>query len=283
MKGITRLVVCNASPDSAGEARDILRGAFGQLAGIGQPRLVLQTPGGFVGGPLEGFRGQAGWYACPDMVPVLRSASKALRGALPRALVRDASKLVHYITVGVDLYAPDDTTHAELVAVVDTQAYSVQWTGKIFPVAAEERTLVRVCDPMTHSMLLADRLVLVLGCNDLNVWNPRGIAEQAKGSPRAIVREQMFEMVARLRPEIVLHHPHYVDTPDTWRAAWSNLRSTVPSVRSWSGAVRYMRAESLYGPSQRPVPPRAGLRAVLAGTASDDVVDIRIGCVGAPE
>lgn len=277
---VARLVICGHRPRTADEAELETLGALHRMSAQGLRASVLQMPGGFVRGRLQCPQEAAGWQGRVESSSVLSEASKALLGAATGRVLRAASGVVDFLTLGVDLYDRQQRCHAELVGVLDVLAATtdeleeaILWTGKSYPTASEERTLVRVADLGTHCMRLADHRALVLGCNDLSLWSPRGIAEQVPGSQRARVRAEMLALVADFRPTLVLQHPHFTDTPTVWGASWRHLLSMTPSVRTWSGAVRYVRPTSLYG-KQRAITPRAPLSEVLAGTSSRGVADI---------
>jgi len=129
------------------------------------------------------------------------------------------------ITIGVDSYSDLNLKkpHIELVGV-----YNGEWhfTGKSYPTVEQQRGLIRA-DLSSHFMDLKDK-VMVLGCHDLTIFNPRAIAI-VKGWRREII-DEFLGMATDFKPEIVLHHPHYTDSKFTWLNAWKNLERLLPQL-----------------------------------------------------
>ena len=83
--------------------------------------------------------------------------------------------------------------------------------------------------------------VLVLGCHDLTMFNPRARAN-ARGWRQHTWKS--FEVIAKDRkPVAVLHHPHTTVKTRTWSQAWNGLRQALPSVEMYIGAGRYQEDE----------------------------------------
>jgi len=83
--------------------------------------------------------------------------------------------------------------------------------------------------------------VLVLGCHDPTMFNPRARANARRWRERTW---KSFEAIAKGRkPVAVLHHPHTTVKTRTWSQAWSGLRQALPSVAIYIGAGRYQEDE----------------------------------------
>ena len=152
--------------------------------------------------------------------------------------------------------------HAELVAVVDVNTGKViRWTGKSYPTASQENKLLPVEDLDSHFLELGNDRVMVLGCNDLNMFSPRVHANQKAGSSRS---ERCLDMVSAanaFKPNVILQHPHATDTPNIWRMAWMALAQSFPDLKVWASAIRYFNPR---GDVRKP------LENVLAKTRSDE-------------
>jgi len=182
---------------------------------------------------------------------------------------RAAAGKADVLTIGIDLLGQEVAEHAELVAVVDLAKRSVvRWTGKSYPTGSQESTLVQVVDLDSHFLDIAGERVLVLGCHDLNMFSPRGHANQAPDGVRRARCDDLKRRVARFKPTVALQHPHSTDTPNIWRMPWLSLARDVPSARVWASGIAYYAGGGV----------RATLDKVLELTksANDDVVDIVI-------
>ena len=219
----------------------------------------LITPGGFVVAPFPtNWSGGIGWGSMPSDLAALRArADRALTQTVTDRVLKAAEGKIDVLTIGIDLLRDDHQEHAELVAVYELARRRVFWTGKSYPTSSQERHLVQVVELKTHLLELANERVLVLGCHDLNMFSPRGWANQSRGGVRRQRCEQMRKLVRQFAPTIVLQHPHSTDTPNIWRHAWAELARELPRVMAWASGIGYHR----WG--QRP---RASLRDVLAAT-----------------
>jgi len=186
--------------------------------------------------------------------------NKNPNGEAVNALVAEAERCVNLIltgrlrdrlkeitdcmTLGVDSYKEKISTtknyisqsHIELVFLVDLRNGELYWTGKSYPTSGQQKGLVRIADLRTHFLDLDVGKVMMLGCHDLTVFNPR--SKNAKGW-RKRVNEEFKELAKRERTIYVLHHPHTTVKARTWLNAWSNLRKTLPSVKAYAGAGRF--------------------------------------------
>ena len=134
-------------------------------------------------------------------------------------------------TIGID-------THVELVAVIDlSTGLTCHWTGKSYPVGEQEDTLVHETDLTSHCWLSEPR-TLILGCHDLNAFSHR--AQATAKRPARVERWKALDRLAHeLKPAIVLHHPHEIDSPNIWSGGWSGIRQRLDSVRTYASGIAY--------------------------------------------
>ena len=178
-----------------------------------------------------------------------------------------------YLTIGVDSSKSKISTtknyiserHVELVCLVDLKRKKYYWTGKSYPTPNQERGLVRICNLRSHFYDLDFGKVMVLGCHDLTIFNPR--SQNAKGW-RKRVNKQFRDLAKKEEPTLVLQHPHTTDSIRTWAAAWSGLRKILPTVEKYASAGKY------YNPDGNP---RSRLERVLKKTKYGNTIDIIVG------
>jgi hypothetical protein len=220
----------------------------------------LLTPGGFVCGEFpRHWSGHVGWdSSVTDVAKLIDHARPVLKRALTPRVRRAALGKVEVLTIGIDLSSDDEGPHAELVAVCDLKKRLVAWTGKSYPVASQERSLVQVTDLRTHLVTVADERVLVLGCHDLNMFSERGWSNQSIIGVRRHRCNEMRHLARAFRPTVVLQHPHSTDSPNIWRTAWAGLHRELPGVMAWASGIGYYRRDGAR---------RGSLREVLAATA----------------
>lgn len=175
---------------------------------------------------------------------LVREAEKCARSVLTEGLRSKLREVTDYITLGVDSYKEKISMtknyigqpHIELVFLVDLRSDEFYWTGKSYPTANQQNGLVRIADLRTHFFDLSIGKVMVLGCHDLTIFNPR--SKNAKGW-RKEVNEEFRKLAQEEKPKIVLQHPHTTVKVRTWLNAWSCLKKTLPSVEKYAGAGRY--------------------------------------------
>ena len=204
------------------------------------------TPGGFIVIPwkFRSFREAAN--------EAKTWAEKLLRGIEINA---------DYITIGIDSYSSSSLRrpHVELVGVRSDEWH---FTGKIYPTIEQHKGLFR-SDIDSHFLEFEDK-VMILGCHDLNIFNPRSI-KTARGW-RKEINDKFRNRAREFSPEIVLHHPHYTDSFRIWLVAWKNLERELYSVKHYASSSVYFRSEG----------ERSDLGEVLKYTKKGDVQDIII-------
>lgn len=223
---------------------------------------IVITPGGFLNltAPAHVF-GSAGWFSTvSDIRDAKQAAEQVLQLLLTPRVLQAARGKTEAITIGVDINAREDSRHAELVAFVRIEDGAiVRWTGKSYPVGFQENTLIHETDLASHCLHFGGERVLILGGHDLNMFSPRGYANQHPDGKRRARCELMRAIVARFRPTLILQHPHTTDSDRIWLLPWSALNKLYePSLKDWaSGICFYQRGGS-----------RRKLAQVLAATRS---------------
>jgi hypothetical protein len=223
-----------------------MEGAAQSLRAGGQTVRYLITPGGFrTIRTSDRFSTPAGWKSeAGGELPLRAYAEDALDELLAPALVAAVADVASFLTLGIDVHGSNGI-HAEFVATVDLAASAARrtpvatWTGKSYPADGQENTLVHIVDVASHCQVIGGDRVLVLGCHDLSVYNPRGAANLSAGSYRSRRALEVREEVRGFEPTVVLHHPHGTDTARTWALSWSALRTALPSARTFASAIRH--------------------------------------------
>jgi hypothetical protein len=268
---IGRIVVQGPPPGTPAAAEAALLDVFTRRWPSGARVKFFITPGGFVrSGWPPTWSGHVSWQSRPtDVVPLIAAAERVVSRVVTARVLRAAADRAEVLTVGIDLHADSSLEHIELVAIFDVGSGKiVRWTGKSYPTGRQESTLVQIADLDTHMLSIAGERVLVLGCHDLNMFSPRGRANQDPQGVRRARCDAMVAKVQRFRPTVVLQHPHSTDTPNIWRLPWSSLQKTIPSAKAWASGIAYY---------DRHGPMRASLAQVLQFTqGGGDCLDITI-------
>lgn len=254
---IGRIVVQGENPGDPAAAEATLLDVLTRRWPPGARVKFLIAPGGFVrSGWPRNWSGYASWQSRPaDIADLVTAAERVIRRTVTKRVFVAAAGKVDVLTIGIDLSAAPDPEHVELVAVFDVQAAKLaRWTGKSYPTSGQEKNLVQVADLDTHLLSIAGERVLVLGCHDLNMFSPRGRANQ---DPLGVRRKRCDTMAAKVQlfqPSIVLQHPHFTDTPNIWRLPWLSLQRAIPTVKAWASGICYYNRKGR---------PRASLTQVL--------------------
>ncbi|RLF63626.1 MAG: hypothetical protein DRN33_03755 [Thermoplasmata archaeon] len=184
---------------------------------------------------------------CVDVL--VREAKKYVKFILSDGLNEKLRKFTDYITLGIDSYKTKISTtqnyigqpHIELVFLIDLRNNKTYWTGKSYPTPSQQNGLIRISDLKKHFFELDNvGKVMILGCHDLTVFNPR--SKNATGW-RERVNKEFRKLAQKEKPVIVLHHPHTTDSTLTWAAAWNGLMGELPFVKAYAGAGRYYNSE----------------------------------------
>ncbi len=244
-------------------ARNIISKVVDYWIDRGYPRVkYLTTPGGFVH-----FR----WpsvlnpYSEEGFRLIVKEAIMAINQTLPPNLLEKLREITDYITLGIDSESVPGNLrrpHVELVTIVDVRTGKIDWTGKSYPIVEQERGLIRA--PVdTHFKNLDGDSVLVLGCHDMNAFNPRAHAT-AKKQMRIATQRKFIDLVKAHKPQTVLHHPHTTDTSRIWLNGLNFLRRKL-GIKRYISAFRYYNGDAS---------PRERLDVVLSNLRIGSTMDI---------
>ena len=189
------------------------------------------TPGGFLKADLPArLSGLSGWNSVStDFTRIKTAAELTVRRVVTNRVLTSAKGKADYLTIGIDLNGPTGL-HAELVALIRcADGRILRWTGKSYPTVHQEKTLIQVQDLESHCIRVRGERVLILGCHDLNMFNPRGWHNQNKKSKRRQRCEAMRTVASKFQPTVILQHPHFTDSPRTWLLPWRYLETEFDS------------------------------------------------------
>jgi hypothetical protein len=180
-----------------------------------------------------------------DVRVLTEAAESAVRKVLTKDLTEHLRSCSDYLTLGVDTQKDKvstteqiiDVPHAELVCLIDLRTSSIRWTGKFYPTAGQQRSIMRFPDLESHFVSLGGAPIMILGCHDLSVYSPRSQAK-AQGWRRKL-NSDFRALAAKHRPVAVLHHPHTTTICGTWGWKWQQLRAELPSVTEHLGTGAY--------------------------------------------
>jgi hypothetical protein len=167
-------------------------------------------------------------------------------------------------TIGIDGKSKKKTI--ELVAIV-RDGQKIQWTGKSYPKNEEMKHLILIENYQSHLINHGQDKVLVMGCHDLNVYNPRGLSKLKPNSKKYYLSKNYRESIESFKPTVVLQHPHTTVSPRTWQNAYIKMKNTIPTVSSFASGICY------YDKDANKIRP---LDQVLCKTKTDDCYDIII-------
>lgn len=230
---IGRLAVEGWSPRSVEQARELLIDGLRRL-----PVRVeyLVAPGGYVNLLKDLGEIGAGWHSLEKSLEHFRADAARVCKQVTSRLPASMRDMARYFSFGLDVRDVHlkGVKHAELVAVADLQSGEMLLlTGKTYPTACQEKTLVREAEWESHLWLApnGDR-VLVLGCHDLNVYNNRALSNASKDRSGCRYKTISDGRAAfkKFKPTHILHHPHATDIANTWRGAWSGVMEIHPKL-----------------------------------------------------
>lgn len=270
-----RIVIHGAWDGDIRTARDLLE----RVSDAWPPREHVQcliTPGAFItfGSPNSLPKVDDNINIQPETLQLLFShARRICTQLLTDDLIKRLSSCARYITIGVDskkgrISQTQNYTkekHVEMVCLVDLITGQLHVTGKSYPTPQQEHNLLRIPDLESHFLDLECGSVMVLGCHDLSMFNPRGRAVAAGW--RKKVTGQFLQLARARRPAIVLHHPHTTIKTTTWIHAWNTLRKDLPWVENYLSAGRYSQDDAGWSK-------RNSFDDVLAKTKLGPVVDV---------
>ena len=187
--------------------------------------------------------------------------------SLNPATFKKLKETADYFTIGIDGSNPTNQ-HIELVAIYNLNKEKViSWTGKFYPTEGQKRNLIKINDLETHFVELDNQRVVILGCHDLNVFNPRGQATANPEGWKKQLADRFKTQCKKFKPEIILQHPHTTDTPNIWNLAWRAVEKELPYVKHFASGIKYYHRNGV----------RGNIDKVLEKTKKGDVTDFYFG------
>jgi len=187
---------------------------------------------------------------------------------LPKGYFERLKEIADYFTIGIDGFNPTNHQKIQLVAVYDLKNEKViRWTGKFYPTEAEIRNLVKINDLNTHFIKLNNQNVVILGCHDLNVYNPRGQAAASPEGWRRKTADKFKKLCKKYKPDIILQHPHKTFSPNNWKSAWAEVTKELSTVSHYASGINYQTIKAT--DKLRPID------KVLEKTKKGDVIDFQ--------
>jgi hypothetical protein len=245
---IARVIITGVWKGNPVKAKQLLEDIYENWP-KGRKVQFLITCGGFVqfDWPKSISRNDIGDNKNPNGKAVNKLVAKAdecAKSVLNEDLCKKLSEVTDYITLGIDSFKEKISTtqnyinqlHIELACLIDLKNNKFSWTGKSYPTAGQQKGLVRISNLETHFFDLDIGNVMILGCHDLSVFNPR--SKNAKGW-REQVNKDIRTLAAIKQPICVLHHPHTTVKRKTWLNSWNCLIKKLPSVKHYAGAGRF--------------------------------------------
>ena len=193
-----------------------------------------------------------------------KTITNFLKG-LRRGNLRKLQEIGEFLTIGIDGYNTINSQRIELIAVYDLNKETViRWTGKFYPTEQQKRHLIKINDFSTHFINLGGQNIIILGCHDLNVFNPRGRAAVGMDSWKRKISEQFSKLCKQFNPDIILQLPHKTDTPNIWNLAWRTIEKELPNVKHFASGINYYYYFNSH---------RSSIDKVLSKTKKGDVID----------
>lgn len=203
----------------------------------------------------------------PDFELLTREAEKTVKNIFDDNLINQLGRITDYISFGVDsCKSPEgnfNAPHVELVCMVDLKNKKIHWTGKSYPFIEQEKGLIKA--PLeSHFISLNNKNIMVLGCHDLSVYNPRSVKVASK-EWRINLQNKLKELSFNYQPEIVLQHPHTTDTPNTWKLSLISLLKELTCVKNFASAGKFYNDDGAK---------RSSLEKVLDASKKGDTLDL---------
>lgn len=267
---VGRIVTSGILPNKSDERIGYCHYALSMACQAFNRRLsVMQTPGGFLY-DFQDLRSISSEVNAPfeNFLAVAKKAQNAVDRLLVTTMKKILKEKTDFLTIGLDVFDTHGNSgkQAELIGTYDTlNEKIIHWTGKSYPTKEQVNSLVYCTKLETHFQKISGLPVMILGCHDLNLFSPRSRASVSKGSFRNKMISEMQALSDRFKPQVVLQHPHYTDSPNIWRLGWSGIKQWVPSAKVYSSGIHYANRD---GQS-----PRKPLESVTCRTAQGAVED----------
>ena len=192
--------------------------------------------------------------------------------SLEKSTFQQLKEVADYFTIGIDGQDTNhgSTRHVELVAIYDLKKEKViKWTGKFYPNDSQKRDLIKINNLKSHFIQLNNQNILVLGCHDLSVYNPRGQANANLNGWKKKLANRFKKLIREFEPDIIMQHPHTTDTPNIWNTSWKALERDLPTVKHFASGINYSNTNEYGGYEKN----RGTLEKVLEKTKKGDVLD----------
>lgn len=181
---------------------------------------------------------------------LVKKATEVVNFVLSDDLCNKFKQFTDYITLGVDSHKEKGSLklkhpHIELVFLKDLNKNKIYWTGKSYPTNDQKNNLVRISDLKTHFLNLDIGKIMILGCHDLTIFNPR--SKNAKRR-RKKIRDEFRKLAKKERPVFVLQHPHTTVKTKTWYNAWKGLIKILRYPVSYASAGIYYEEGCSFDP-----------------------------------
>ena len=247
---LARVIIAGEWEGKPDEAKRLLEDIYEKWPKDKRVKFVI-TCGGFIqfNWPQSISRNDIGDNKNPNNQAIENLVEEAKKYAISvlDGLNEKLRELTDYITLGIDSYKEKISTtqnyinqpHIELVFLKDLRQDNLYWTGKSYPTPTQQNGLVRIANLETHFFDLDIGKVMILGCHDLTIFNPR--SKNAKGWRRN-VNDDFKKLAKKEEPIYVLQHPHTTVKRRTWLNAWGCLIKTLPSVK-YAGSGRYYESD----------------------------------------
>ena len=277
---LARIIIASDWTGNLKEAKKLLENIYQKWPKGKKVKFVI-TCGGFIQFEWPDFisKEMIGNFRNPNskIVNILvEKAEKSVKSVLTKDLLDKWREVTDYVTLGVDSYKEKISTtqnyinqpHIELVFLIDLRNNKFYWTGKSYPTPNQQNGLVRITDLKTHFFDLDVGKVMILGCHDLTIFNPR--SKNAKGW-RKEVNEKFKKLTKKEKPKFVLQHPHTTVKVKTWLNAWRCLKKTIRSVEIYASAGRYHESNRQFSEYDK-------LDDVLTYTKCGNTIDFLVRC-----
>lgn len=197
-----------------------------------------------------------------------QEAEKKIEGFFDKFKESEFQKLkqiADYITIGIDGWNRKESRNIELIAIYDLKKeIIIRWTGKFYPTERQKRRLIKINNLNSHFIELNKQKVVILGCHDLHVYNPRGQSIAKLEGYKNKIAYKFRSKNKKFKPDVILQHPHTTDTPYSWKSSWNVIEKELPSVKHFASAIKYDNGNE---------EPRRKLEYVLEKTKKGDVID----------
>lgn len=179
-----------------------------------------------------------------DINFLYKIAEKKIKSFLKDIELKKLKYIGNYLIIGIDsidesIKIKSKSDHVELIAVVDLHnPQKIFWTGKSYPTKKQQNKIILCEDIESHFMKLNNQNVLVLGCHDLTVFNPR-VKSTLKNEKKKKTIESFCNLIKKHQPSIIIQLSHNTDTSRTWASSWSKIENNYKFVKEYVSGLKY--------------------------------------------